>query len=83
MRPMDTSEAADEVQLGIYRRMEPSERLQVGLDLTELSRQLLAEGIRQRHPEYDDEQVRLATIRAWLGADLFFRVYPGAPALEP
>ena len=55
MRAMDTSEQADEVQLGIYRRMKPSERLQVGLDLTELSRHLLAEGIRSRHPEYDDE----------------------------
>ena len=83
MRAMDTSEQADEVQLGIYRRMKPSERLQVGLDLTELSRHLLAEGIRSRHPEYDDEQVRLATIRAWLGADLFALVYPDAPALEP
>ena len=83
MRPMDTSEEADEVQLGIYRRMEPSERLQVGLDLTDLSRHLLAEGIRHRHPEYEDEQVRFATIRAWLGADLFALVYPEAPALDP
>ncbi len=83
MRPLDTSEAADEVQLEIYRRMEPSERLQVGLDLTELSRNLLAEGIRLRHPEYGDEQVRLATIRAWLGAELFALAYPDAPALEP
>jgi hypothetical protein len=54
----DTSEDAARVQLGVYRRMAPSERLNVGLELTRMSRGLLAQGIRARHPEYSDEQVR-------------------------
>jgi hypothetical protein len=44
------------MQLGVYRRMTPEARLQVALELTEMSRQLLADGIRARHPEYSDEQ---------------------------
>jgi hypothetical protein len=48
----------------------------------ELNEQMLAwvaAGIRMRHPEYTDEQVRLATIRLRLG-DAWFRV--GFPGIE-
>jgi hypothetical protein len=63
--------------------MPPAARLRVGLELTALSRRLLADGVRRRHPEYDDEQVRLAFLRCWLGRDLFRSAYPGRPELDP
>ncbi len=47
-----------------------------------MSRQLLASGIRARHPEYTDEQVRLAAIRIWLSPEVFRLAYPDAPELE-
>ncbi len=83
MAALDTTTAADAVQLEVYRRMAPEARLRVGLELTELCRGLLVTGIRARHPEYDAEQVRLASIRLWLGQELFRRAYPGARELEP
>jgi len=83
MAALDTSPAADAVQLEVYRRMPPEERLRVGLELTELSRGLLVAGVRARHPEYDEEGIRLASIRLWLGPELFRRAYPGAAELEP
>lgn len=83
MRAKDTDAVAHEVQMSVYRRMSPEERLQVGLDLTKLSRRLLEEGVRRRHPEYSEAEVRLATIRAWLGPDLFQRAYAGEPELDP
>lgn len=83
MAALDTSPAADAVQLEVYRRMAPEARLRVGLELTELSRGLLVAGVRARHPEYDEEQVRLAAIRLWLGPELFRRAYAGACELEP
>lgn len=83
MRSRDTSEQALRAQLDVYRRLLPSQRLRVGLELTETSRRLLAAGIRRRHPEYSDDQLRLALIRAWLGPELFRRAYAGAPELEP
>ena len=82
MHSLDTSEQAAAVQLAAYRRMTPAARLRVAMELTELSRQLLMEGIRRRHRNYDPEQVRLAMIRVWLGANLFKRAYPNAPELE-
>lgn len=79
----DTSEEAARVQLEVYRRMTPAERLRVGLELTQMSRDLLAQGIRSRHPHYSDSQVRWALIRAWIGRDLFARAYPNGPHLDP
>ena len=80
---MDTSESAFKVQLEVYRRMTPSQRLQIGLELTELSGRLLLDGVRSRHPEYSEEDLRLASIRAWLGPDDFRRAFPGSPELDP
>lgn len=79
----DTSEDAARVQLEVYRRMAPSERLNVGLELTRMARDLLAQGIRVRHPEYSDDEVKWAVIRVWIGRDMFRRAYPHAPQLDP
>ena len=79
----DTSKDAERVQLEVLRRMGPEGRLQAGIELTRMSRLLLAEGIRRRHPDYDDDQIRLATIRLTLPADLFHAAYPEAGSLLP
>lgn len=83
MSPLDTPPEASALQLEAYRRMSPGARLRVGLELTEVSRQLLVAGIRHRHPDYDEADVRLAFLRLWLGPDLFRRVYPAASELAP
>ena len=83
MRAVDTSDEAARAQIDAYRRMSAAARLRVGLELTEMSRQLLANGIRRRHPEYDESQARLAFLRLWLGADLFRQAYAGQPELDP
>ncbi|RLE30317.1 hypothetical protein DRJ54_02945 [Candidatus Acetothermia bacterium] len=63
--------------------MAPEERLQRGLELAELVRALLAAGVRARHPEYSEEEVRLAVIRIVLGEKLFRAAYPHAGHIEP
>lgn len=42
-----------------------------------------ARGIAERHPDYYEDQVRLALIRAELGDALFTAAYPGEPLLSP
>jgi hypothetical protein len=83
MRPFDTSPDAEKIQIEIFRRMEPEGRLQSAALLSETCRTLLAEGIRKRHPTYNEEQVRLALIRCLLQEDLFLRAYPGARDIMP
>jgi hypothetical protein len=40
-------------------------------------------GIRARHPEYDDEQVRLAYARLVLGDDITREAWPGHGLVDP
>lgn len=73
----DTTAEAARVQFAVYRRMAPERRLELAFQMTADLRRRLADGIRQRHPEYDEHQVRLAVIRLTLGEELFQTVYPG------
>jgi hypothetical protein len=75
--PADTTEEAARVQAEVYRRMSPSRRLEIALEMSEALRQVCAAGVRSRHPDYTDDQVRLAVIRLTLGEKLFREVYPG------
>lgn len=75
--PADTTPEAARVQLEIYRRMSPSRRLELALELSDNVRRLVAAGVRHRHPEYTGEEVRLAVIRLTLGDELFRKAYPG------
>jgi hypothetical protein len=80
---MDTTRQAEEVQLEIFKRMGPEKRLQAGIALSQLCRKLLLEGVRMRHPEYDERQSNLAVIRLMLPEDLFLAAYPEARDIRP
>jgi hypothetical protein len=45
--------------------------------------QMEADGVRRRHPEYDDRQVFLALVRHRYGDELFAAVWVGEPLLSP
>jgi hypothetical protein len=75
--PADTTREAWLVQMEIYRRMPGSEKLRRACQMSDWVRKLAASGVRARHPEYTEEQVRLAVIRLSLGDDLFRKAYPG------
>jgi hypothetical protein len=53
-----------------------SRRLELALQMSDSLRGIVVSGIRNRHPEYSEEQVRLALVRLWLGEGLFRQVYP-------
>jgi hypothetical protein len=58
-------------------------RVAVMFRLSEAARRWSLGGIRGRHPEYDEMQVRLALARLTLGDDLVRRVWPGRPLPDP
>lgn len=82
-RPLDTSPEVERIQNEIFRKMAPARRLQLAIELTQTSRKLLTYGVRRRHPEYNDEQVRLATIRLTIPEKLFLAAYPHAKDIVP
>ena len=60
----------------IFRRMGPEKRLQCAIALSQTCRDLLKEGVRSRHPDYDERQIALAVARLVLPEMLFFAAYP-------
>jgi len=75
--PADTTLEAFHVQVGIFRRISPERRLAMVFEMSNNLRRVAAEGVRARHPDYDEDQARLAVIRLMLGEQLFRDVFPG------
>jgi hypothetical protein len=74
-RPFDTSEEADRIQFDAFRNMSEEQRQQRAAELIRSCRELQEQGVRVRHPDYSDEEVRIAAIRMRLGEELFERAY--------
>ena len=76
--PADTTIEAARVQMAIWERLGAAGRAALALRMSEDVRRLSEAGVRHRHPDFSDEQVRLATIRLRLGDDLFRAAYAKA-----
>lgn len=83
MRPYDTSPEAHELQLRLYRSMTDEQRSGLALEMSDDVRQIAREGIKQRHPEYTDEDVKKALVALLYGADAAAKVWPGSPVPSP
>jgi hypothetical protein len=83
VRARDTDEKAEQAQLEIYRGMSGSERLSLAMQMSDATRATTMAGIRARHPDYTDDQVRYALFRLLHGDELFRRAWPDAPLLAP
>ena len=81
--PLDTTTAAHRAQIEAYRRMGGSGRAAVVFRLNDLARQVALAGIQARHPDYDDERLRLAYARLVLGDDITRSVWPQHDLVEP
>lgn len=78
---LDTSPAAERLQVELWRRMSPIDKARTVSALTRATQELSLAGIRQRYPHASEREwfVRLAVLT--LGRRLTARVYPDAPAL--
>jgi hypothetical protein len=63
----DTSRKAAALQAEIHRRMEPAERLQIAIEMSEFARSLTRTGLRAQHPEYDEAQLDRAMLERLYG----------------
>jgi hypothetical protein len=63
----DTSAKAAAIQLQLYRDAGPSRRAQIAVDLSDAVRETTLAGIRRRHPEYSDAEVRAEFLRIVYG----------------
>jgi hypothetical protein len=82
-RPADTTPEAWAAQLALLRRMDGSRRAALAFRLTRQAREASRAGIRGRHPEYGDEEVRRAFFRLLHGDAVTRTVWPDRELLEP
>ncbi len=78
----DTSEAADRLLMDAYRRMPPWEKARRVSDLTRACQELALAGIRERHPDADERELRLRLAALWLDRDTMIRVFSWDPEKE-
>lgn len=83
VRSADTSPQSHARQIEIYQSMEPGRRVELAVAMSEEVWEAAADGIRARHPDYDEQAVVWAVRRMRLGDRLFRRVWPSAPVLAP
>ena len=74
--PLDTTIDAAARQIHILRKMDTEQRAKMTFELSDSIRTTAEDGIRQRHPDYDDRQVNLARIKLILGTKLFSQISP-------
>lgn len=74
--PKDTTLEAARVQFSIFRKMGMEGRARMTIELSDGLRSIIESGVRQRHPDYDENMVRLAAIRIAIGEKLFRQAYP-------
>jgi hypothetical protein len=67
MPARDTSLRAAAIQCELHTKLGPEGRFQLAMRMTELAREFAKAGIRNRHPEYTDEQILREIVRLFYG----------------
>lgn len=70
----DTGDAAREAQLAAIRRLGPSDRVRLAVEMSEEARRISIDAERRRHPELTEAEARRAVLHRLWGADLTARV---------
>jgi len=78
----DTSPDAERLQVEIWRRMSPVEKVRVLTDITFAVQELTLAGIRLRHPDASDRECALRLTVLKLGRSLAARAYPEVAQLS-
>jgi hypothetical protein len=63
----DTSARVAAVQIQMYRTLGEAQRAEIVADLSDALRDFAAAGVRQRHPEYDDDRVQREVLAVFYG----------------
>lgn len=67
MPELDTSPAAHAIQMRLYREAGPQRRAEMAAEMSDLIREMCRAGVRARHPELSDAEVRREMLRIFYG----------------
>lgn len=75
----DTGSTERLVRDAVLRRLSEVDRARLTIEMSDEAFEIARRGLRQRHPGYTDDDVRLAMLRLLHGDDLVRRIYPSEP----
>jgi hypothetical protein len=67
MRPRDTSAKAAAIQEKLHDSLGPEGRFRLAMRMSELAREFAKAGVRDRHPEFSEEEVLREIARLFYG----------------
>ena len=71
----DTSPAAEQVLIGLWRQATPARKFQMIVSANLASRELALAGLKMRHPEDSPSRLRRRLADLWLGPELAAKAY--------
>lgn len=71
----DTSKESADIVTEIYRKMSPSKKIGLIFRAMRTGRQLAMAGLRQRHPEANEQEIWHLWAKQHLGEELYHEVY--------
>jgi len=74
--PADTTIEAAKKQFEILRRLDAQTRVKMAFELSDNLRSIVEAGVRFRHGDYNEQEIKQQVIRLMLGETLFKQVYP-------
>ncbi len=80
--PSDTTVEAARKQFEILRRLDMNARANITFQLSNNLRQTVEAGVRHRHPDYNEEQIKSEVLRLMVGERLFRQVFGDAEAYK-
>ena len=75
--PYDTKLDSAIKQFSILREMDINKRAEMTFQLSNNLRSIVESGIRQRHPSYSEEQIKIAVLSLVIDRTLLERAFPG------
>jgi hypothetical protein len=80
--PNDTDKGAEQAYVKMLREAPPWRKAAMVDSLTRTCQELAAAGIRMRHPEATEKEIRLRLAALWLDRELMIRMFNWDPARE-
>ncbi len=74
-RAYDTTEAAENVQIELWRRMTAEQKLRLVSEMTVAIQRLAFAELRQRHPDLPDDEIWLRLAARRLSPEMMRKVY--------
>jgi hypothetical protein len=79
---LDTDREVTDLVAQCWRGLSPAQRLLLVADLCESAEQLSLAGVRLRHPDASEEEVRLRAIALRIGRELMVAAYDWDPEIK-